>query len=235
MKKTIGVVLADSMEFLPFLKIAEEYNAETKIRRGNKSASFTLKDGDNEVEIIGVECGVGKVCAATATAFLIGDDKADIILNAGLSGAVSKLRREDIVAGESFVECDYDLTAIGYALGEKPDKQPNMTFADEKLLSYAKEIDGIKFAKLGTGDVFLTESEKKNLFKETFGISAFDMETAAIGFACVKGGVPMLSIRKISDDADDASVSDYREMNNKAEDHLCRIIIEIAKKILSDM
>ena len=235
MKKIIGVVLADSMEYLPFLRMAEEFNAQKCIRRGNQSASFTLKNGDNEVEIIGVECGVGKVCAATATAFLIGDDKADVILNAGLSGAVSQLRREDIVAGESFVECDYDLTAIGYALGEKPDEQTNITFPDEKLMAYAAEIEGIKTAKLGTGDIFLTDSERKKLYKETFGISAFDMETAAIGFACHKAGVPMLSLRKISDDADDSSMDDYREMNNKAEDHLCRLILEIAKKILRDI
>ncbi len=185
-------------------------------------------------DVVIVKSGIGKVNAASATAFLIGDDKADIILNAGLSGAVQKLRREDMIAVESYVECDYDLTAIGKPLGVKADGQKYIYSADEKLMSYALMSEGIISAKAGTGDIFLTDKVKKELYKDTFGIESFDMESAAIAGVCDKCGIPMLSLRKISDDADDASVEDYREMNNRQESCLTELLANIFSRILED-
>ncbi len=235
MKKTVGILFADTMEYGPFLQWAKENAHMEKIRRGNESCSVTLTKGDNSLEIIGVRCGIGKTNAASATAFLISDDKADYILNAGLSGAVQRLKREDMVAAESFVECDFDMTAIGRPLGVKPDGQEYIYYSDEKLLSYAMMSKGIIKAKTGTGDLFLTDSVRKNLYKETFGIDAFDMETAAIATVCHKCGVPMLSLRKISDDADDCSVEDYREMNERQESCLTELLVNIFTRILDDM
>lgn len=234
MKKNIGIVFADSMEYSPFLAFAKEKDGKEFILRGNDAVCFTLTKGDRELEITGVKCGIGKVNAASATSFLISDRGADFILNAGLSGAVHSLRREDMVAAESYVECDYDLSAIGYPLGVKPDGQNYIYKADEKLLGYALESQGIIKAKTGTGDIFLTDSAKKTLFYETFGVEAFDMETAAIAGVCDKCGIPMLSLRKISDDADDCSVEDYREMNEREEACLTELLEKIILRLLDD-
>ena len=234
MNKTIGILFADTMEYEPFLQWAKEKNAEETDRRGNASCSLTLSRNGRVLNIIGVRCGIGKVNAASATAFLIADDKADIILNAGLSGAVQKLRREDMVAVETYVECDYDLTAIGKPLGVKADGQKYIYTADERLMGYALMSDGIIKAKAGTGDIFLTDKAKKELYRDTFGIESFDMETAAIAGVCDKSGVPMLSLRKISDDADDASVEDYREMNNRQESCLTELLVNVFERIIDD-
>ncbi len=234
MNKTVGILFADTMEYGPFLQWAKEKGCIEKERRGNDSCSFTLKKNERSLDVIGVRCGIGKVNAASATAFLIGDDKADIILNAGLSGAVQKLRREDMIAVETYVECDYDLTAIGKPLGVKADGQKYIYSADEKLMSYALMSEGIIKAKAGTGDVFLTDKARKELYRNTFGIESFDMETAAIAGVCDKCGVPMLSLRKISDDADDASVEDYREMNDRQEACLTELLVNIFSRILND-
>ena len=78
----------------------------------------------------------------------------------------------------------------------------------------------------------MTDPVRKNEYNDTFSITAFDMETAAIGAVCFKNDIAFLSIRKISDDADDASVEDYREMNNRQEAVLSQIIFEIIKQIL---
>lgn len=234
MKKTIGILFADTMEYGPFLQWAKEKTCEEEERRGNDSCSLTISDGDRELHIIGVRCGIGKVNASSATAFLIGEDKADIILNAGLSGSVQKLRREDMIAVETYVECDFDMTAIGRDLGVKPDGQKYIYSADEKLISYALMSEGIIKAKAGTGDIFLTDKTKKELYRDTFGIESFDMETAAIAGVCDKCGVPMLSLRKISDDADDASVEDYREMNNRQEACLTELLVNILNRIIAD-
>ena len=234
LKKTVGYVIADSMEYLPFTQVAKEYNGQTSIRRGNESTSIVLTDGKNELELIAVKCGVGKTNAASATAFLIADEKADYIINAGLSGGISSVRRGDIVAGSSYTECDFDLSPFGLKLGQKADGQPSVYFADETLLELVKQVDpDIKVGKLGTGDFFLSDTDKKENLKQIFDLTAFDMETGAIGSVCQKNNVPMLSIRKISDDAGDTSGDDYQEMNNRAEDHLAKIVIELCKKILA--
>ena len=234
MNKTIGILFADTMEYGPFLQWAKEQGATEENRRGNDSCTVTLTSGDRKIDIIGVRCGIGKVNAASATAFLIADDKVDMILNAGLSGAVQKLRREDMIAVETYVECDYDLTAIGKPLGVKADGQKYIYEADEKLMAYALQSEGIIKAKAGTGDIFLTDKVRKELYRDTFGIESFDMETAAIAGVCDKSGVPMLSLRKISDDADDASVEDYREMNNRQEACLTELLVNIFGRILAD-
>lgn len=236
MTKTVGVIFADTMEYAPFLDWVKANNSfeETQLF-GNDSVELSITNKENCLKIIGVKCGIGKVNAAAATAYLIGSKGADIILNAGLSGAVSGLKREDMVAGESYIECDFDLTAIGYAPGEKCDGQKSLLFADEKLLSYALESEGIIKAPCGTGDLFLSDKEKKEYFKKTFSVKSFDMETGAIASVCDKAGIPMLSLRKISDDADDSSVDDYREMNDRKESCLTELLVNIFYRILKDM
>lgn len=234
MNKKVGVIFADLMEYGPFLKWAEDKSPVMKTRQGNDSCQVKLEEKGRALEIIGVRCGIGKVNAASAAAFLIGEDKVDMILNAGLSGAIEGLRREDMVAVESYVECDYDLRAIGRALGEKGDGQKSLYFADEKLMEYALMSEGIIKAKAGTGDIFLADKEKKELYRDTFGIHCFDMESAAIASVCDKSSVPMLSLRKISDDADDGSAESYTEMNNRQEDCLTQLLENIFLRILRD-
>lgn len=235
MKKTVGILFADTMEYGPFLQWAKENSAKEEERHGNARCSLTMTKGEAILEVVAVRCGVGKSNAASATAFLIGEDKADYILNAGLSGAVQKLRREDMVAVESYVECDFDLTAIGYGLGVKANGQKYIYSADKKLMEYALMSEGIVKAKAGTGDIFLTDKARKDLYKETFDIDCFDMETAAIAAVCDKCGVPMLSLRKISDDADDCSAEDYREMNERQESCLTELVVNILGRVLEDM
>ncbi len=230
MIRKIGILFADSMEYLPFLNLATERGGSQVLRRGNRSVGFSVPSKSGRVMLIGVECGIGKVCAASAAAFLIADDRVDYIFNAGLSGAISGVRRGDIVAGSSFVECDFDLTALGLPLGEKFGGAPFIYDADPTLLAMAK-TDDIKVGRLGTGDVFLSDPERKELFRKTFDLTAFDMETAAIAGVCSRCGVPFLSLRQISDDADDTSGEAYREMNDRAEDHLVRRLLDIAAQI----
>lgn len=232
MTKTIGILFADSMEYSPFLDWAKENGCTEVTRRGNDSCELTMTKGESTIKVIAVRCGIGKVNAASATAFLISDDKADYILNAGLSGAVQKLKREDMIAVDTFVECDFDLTAIGYEPGVKPDGQEYIYHSDEKLMSYALMSRGIIKSNAGTGDIFLTDKVKKNYYKKCFNIESFDMETAAIAGVCHKCKVPMLSLRKISDDADDCSVNDYKEMNDKQETCLTELLVNILNRIL---
>ncbi|MBQ8210826.1 MAG: 5'-methylthioadenosine/S-adenosylhomocysteine nucleosidase [Clostridia bacterium] len=222
----IGFVIADDNEYKPFLDFALAQDGKEEKRRSRDSVSFTY----NNRELIAVKAGIGKVNAATTAAFLIADDKVDIILNFGLSGAITTHCKNDIVAGSSYIECDFDLTAIGYELGKKP-QETYIYKADKALFDAAMTIDGVTEAVCGCGDIFLADPVKKNLYKETFGITEFDMETGAVASVCHDAGVPFLAIRQISDTADDAAVESYRELNDKCEITLTNIIMQLLEKI----
>ena len=234
MNKTVGIIFADDMEYAPFEEYAEKINAVKSMRRGNESLEYTIKEGGNELKVIAVKSDMGKVNAAFATGMLIADDKVDFILNAGLSGAISGCKREDLVVGTSYIECDFDLTPIGYKPAEKCKGKPYLYEADSKLQELALMSIGLNKCKLGTGDFFLTDNERKTLYKNTFGINAFDMETGAIAAVCNKCNIPFLSVRKISDDADDDAMTEYREMNNKQESCLTEVLCNILSRMVKD-
>lgn len=224
--KTIGVLIADEYEYLPFCDFVKEYSPVKSTRRSRESIEFML-DGKR---VIAVKCGIGKVTAAASTAFLIADEHCDVIINEGLSGAVSRFSVGDVVAGSTCRECDFDLTALGYKPGENPSK-PYLHYADGELLEKALNIPGIHAAVLGSGDLFLTDSVKKKFFASTFGTEVFDMESAAIASACEQAGVPFLVLRKLSDSADDEATASYREMNERQEIALAEITMSIIKEL----
>ena len=102
---TIGLVFADSMEYSPFEKFVTQNGEFEKFSLyGDEGISTRLTKGDKNIFIKAVKAGNGKVNAAGATANLIAEFKTDMILNAGLSGAVYGVKREDFVAGTSLRE-----------------------------------------------------------------------------------------------------------------------------------
>lgn len=205
----IGFVIADENEYIPFLAFAKENNAKESVRRNKESVEFSYAGKD----IVAVKCGIGKVNGAAAAAFMIADDKVDAVISFGLSGAISGLSKNDIVAGTTYTECDFDLTAIGYPMGKKP-QDVYVYEADKNLLEAALKIDGIKTAACGCGDLFLADKTKKDLYKEIFNINEFDMETGAEASVCHDAGIPFLAIRQVSDTADDTAADSYRELND---------------------
>ncbi len=227
----IGFVIADNYEYDPFKKFAGEFNPTEFKALKNNGIKFNFNE---KIEIVAMECGIGKVNAALATLWLIKEENVDMILNVGLSGAIQNVQKGFIVAGEEYIECDFDLTAIGYELGVKPD-QEYIYSADSSLLEKVKKCSVDYTGRLGTGDIFLADSALKAKYRDTFGICAFDMETGAIAAVCHKAEVPFLAIRKISDDCDENAVENYKELNNKKEVHLSEVAREIIEKLSESM
>ncbi len=153
--------------------------------------------------------GIGKVNAAIGATLALNFDKFDGVINTGWSGAVSGVFKGDIIVSDSCVECDFDLTPIGRLPGQKPGQEEYVYICNNALYNAARSVEGFKHGKLGTGDFFLTDKERRERYKEIFSINAFDMESGALGAACYLLNIPFVSIRKISDSADDVGVEDY--------------------------
>lgn len=175
--------------------------------------------------------GIGKVNAAMGAAIALDCDKFDGVINTGWSGAVSEVFKGDIIVSDSCVECDFDLTPIGRLPGQKPGQEEYIYKCDNPLYKAACSVEGFKHGNLGTGDFFLTDKALGEKYKKLFNINAFDMESGALGAVCYPLGVPFVSIRKISDNADDVSVTEYSDSLASDVTAFSDIILKVLEKL----
>ena len=220
----LGLVIADDMEFAPVEQKSKLYNGQSFNLCGDKAVKFETVCGNI---IVAVLCGTGKVNAAGATAALICKERPDCIINLGLSGAIKGVYKNDIVICDKLLEHDFDLSPLGYEVGVKPQKT-YIYEADKDLFErFTNKFSAIKPCTFVTGDMFVSSKEKKDYIIDKFGGGCCDMESAAVASVCYKMAVPFVSIRKLSDDADDNAPDTYRESNNLKEDVLINMIISL--------
>ncbi len=204
------------MKYLVLIADIDEFNPCKESMGDIVKREYTVKHMPafdfeyNNHQCTAVCFGIGKVNAALGAALALCEGDYDGVINTGWSGAVSGVLKGDIIVSDSCVECDFDLTPIGRLPGQKPGQAEYIYKCDNALYNAAVSIKGFKHGNLGTGDFFLTDAERRNKYKELFRISAFDMESGALGAVCYLLDVPFVSIRKISDGADDVGVDDYQ-------------------------
>ncbi|MBR0465992.1 MAG: 5'-methylthioadenosine/S-adenosylhomocysteine nucleosidase [Clostridia bacterium] len=223
--KKIGVVIADIEEYTPLTKIAREI--KDRFIFGIKGVEFKVGDSD----VYAAFCGIGKVNAATAAAFLVSYG-AEIILNYGLSGGISGVKKGELIVPTTFIEHDFDLTGIGYKPSEKP-WQDYIYKADEKLSNI---IGHTLSAKVGStavcGDSFICDDETRRHLRENFKANSCDMETAAIASVCHRANIPFATLRRISDNAGEDAGTDYRELNNNEGETLVASFVKALEAIV---
>ncbi len=200
------VLIADIDEFNP-CKNALGDLVKKEYKMGHLNAfDFSYNNHD----ITAVCFGIGKVNAAIGATLTLSKNTYDAVINTGWSGAVSGVKKGEIIVADSCVECDFDLTPIGRLPGQKPGQDEYIYNCDSELAKKVKAIDGFTHGKLGTGDFFLTDNVRRDKYKELFDIKSFDMESGALAAACyLLGNIPFVSIRKISDNADDVATDEY--------------------------
>ena len=218
--KKIGVVVADADEYRPLAFAVKGFKSADYSGIGIKGVRFFC----GNAEIVCLHSGIGKVNAACAAAHLI-DCGCELILNFGLSGGISGVRRGEIVLPEKFLEHDFDLTGIGYKPCEKPGQK---YIYDADSFVRVKLSEALKTSLGGTavcGDRFVCDDGYRIFLRDTFGAVSCDMETGAIAAVCDKSGIPFASIRRISDDAGSDSYSSYTEMNTNEGASLTEIFL----------
>lgn len=227
----VGIIVADVDEYEPFAQTIEKGDFCDCSFLGRKAHKFNIKTEKGQATVISILCGIGKVNAAACAMHLV-DIGCDIIINYGLSGGVSGICKGEISAPDRFLEHDFDLSAIGYKLCEKP-LQKYIYSADKKLMEVAKKV--IPDLKIGTavsGDHFICDDAVRESLKKNFSAMSCDMETAAIAYVCEFSNTPFLALRRISDDAGSDATDSYREMNTSGETLLSDYIIEIIKEYI---
>lgn len=210
-----GIVIADDGEFRPLAETAKTMEGFTAGReRGREFVTFLTPAGS---QVKAVCCGIGKVNAATATAFLLAEGYT-FIVNAGFSGSVSgEVRRAFIVATGSF-EADFDLTPLGYEEFRKPAQECFYSVPRWVVSAAKKALPGAVTAPVACGDLFLTDAARGAHLNRDYGVVAFDMESGAVASVCHHSQRPFLVLRQVSDGADENAPKEYGDNSLMAND-----------------
>lgn len=223
----IGIIIADNDEYSPFVEAVSKYSPQEYKYFNRAAISFGLL----RAKVICINCGIGKVNAAIAAAHLC-DAGATYILNFGLSGGISGVRKGETVVPDMFLEHDFDLTGIGFKPCEKPG-QKYMYSADKRLSNIALSVLGnVPRGTAVSGDRFICNSSDRDFLSSTFSATSCDMETAAIAAACDMAEVPFLSIRRVSDDAGEDAYSSYSDMNVNDGMTLAQVFLKVLNVIV---
>ncbi len=178
-------------------------------------------------EIILAKSGVGKVCAAINTQYIIDKFNPDYIINTGVAGAIAQeLEVGDIVIATSLVQHDFDATALGYVKGYActggDNQKPTYFYTDEKLINAFEKAVGsvhtvskIHKGLIATGDMFIGTPDKKSELRSLFNAMAAEMESSAIAQCANSNNVPCLVVRTISDLADCTANKPFAEVEKQ--------------------
>ncbi|MBR1891883.1 MAG: 5'-methylthioadenosine/adenosylhomocysteine nucleosidase [Clostridia bacterium] len=181
--------------------------------------------------VVIVQCGIGKVNAATCAQLIIDRFGADVVINTGVAGSLdNRINIGDIVVSTDAVEHDFDVTALNYAPGEIPGM--NSVFAaDENMIARALEAvkesapDIAAFTgRVCSGDRFIASKDERNRIIRLFGGTCCEMEGAAIAHVCSLNQTPFVVIRAISDKADDSEEVSYVEFEHAAAERCANIV-----------
>ncbi len=229
----IAIIVADKDEYKPLAECIENGEYEEYSFLGRKGHKFNISTDKGKADVYSLLCGIGMINAAAAAAHFV-TIGCDVILNYGLSGGISGIKRGELCLGTTFFEHDFDLTGIGYKPYEKP-SQVYIYKSDERLNGLMQTlIPDVKTGTAVSGDSFICDKAVRDTLIKDFSAMSCDMETAAIAYVCNFSDIPFLALRRISDDAGDTATDSYREMNNRAEALLSDIILGFIPLIIDN-
>ena len=183
-------------------------------------------------KLINVCSGIGKVNAAMCTQTAIDNFSPDCVINAGIAGGMNNaIKVCDIVVSSEVLPHDVD----PHLLRDYP-PYCCVFKADEKLIEAAEKATAELGAKsfrgrVVSGEQFVTNSEIKAGIQEAFAPFAIDMESAAVGHCCFLNKTPFVTVRCISDNADDDGDMSYDEFEKIAAKRVAAIVIKMTESL----
>lgn len=229
----IGIIGAMELE-------VKELKETMKVSEITKKANMEFYEGTlNNIPVVIVQCGIGKVNAALCTQILADLFQVTHIINTGVAGSLNaKLDIGDILISRDALHHDMDVTIFGYQPGEVPQMGRREFPADERLAQLAKEVcekvNPEIHAILGrvvSGDQFISGNEiKEKLINEYQGDCA-EMEGASIAHGAYLNNIPFVIIRAISDKADNSAEMDYPAFEAAAAKHSAALVKELVQHV----
>jgi adenosylhomocysteine nucleosidase len=218
--KTIGIIGAMPSE-LKDIQNAQENPVKKEI------SGYTFCESTHGANrIVTVCCGIGKVNAACCTQLLIDRFGVEKIINTGIAGGMKAgIRVCEVVISTSVLPHDLD----AHFLKDYPPYCGEFE-ADARLQETARVICeemGIisHSGRIVSGDAFITDTAVKTALTEKYDPYAVDMETAAVGQCAWRSNIPFVSVRCISDLADDEGAMSYDQFEKLAAQRVAAIVM----------
>jgi 5'-methylthioadenosine/S-adenosylhomocysteine nucleosidase len=191
--------------------------------KNKKKLSMLTK---NKILVAAVSAGIGKINCAAAAQRMISELRCDIIIDSGSAGALDeKCSCGDIVFAVNSYEHDI-LHEPGFNNLKKELSSSTImksVLAKEKSRSIFNEFSRLINEKNGcevfagdcaSGEKNVNSKKMKETLKTKFNGIICNWETSAVLKTANLCGVPCLSIRTISDSADENMMSDYKKNAN---------------------
>ena len=209
--ETIGIIGAMDEEVASLRASIE--NPQTAVITGMEFCSGKL-DG---IDVVVVQCGVGKVNAGICANTLINLFGCTRIINTGVAGSLdAQIDIGDIVVSTDAVQHDFTAEAVGFAKGEIPYTGMYAFPADEAMRKAAVEAActvapevHVFEGRVCSGDQFIASKEQKEKIISDFNGVCCEMEGGAVAQVCYLNNIPFVIIRAISDKADDSEEMNY--------------------------
>ena len=177
-------------------------------------------------KIINSCCGIAKVNAALCTQTAIDNFKPDYVINTGIAGGMNAAVKVcDVVISTEVLPHDLDL----HFLNDYP-PYCGIFKSDEMLMNIAEKVCG-EFnvnsfrGRIVSGEAFISSNEVKKSIQERFDPYA----VAAVGHCCYLNEMPYVSVRCISDNADDEGAMSFDEFEKIAAKRVAEIVLRMTE------
>ena len=215
----LGIIVAEQEEYNAIVKIINEHESKNVY-----GLEFIVGYIEN-VKIVLVRAGVGKVNAARTAQILIDRFDIDYVLNVGSAGSVNdELNIGDVIVARAF----------GRDKGFIPDVGKYFE-SDEKLFDKLINLNisniNFKSGVIASGDQFITNIDLKNSIASEFNADCVEMEGGAVAQVCHMAGKAFCIIRAISDKPNGNNNIDFNEFLKLASEKCAKIVYELIKNI----
>lgn len=224
---------------------AMQVEVETlKTRMGNpvetKRAGMEFCEGELEgLNVVVVQCGVGKVNAAMCAQILCDCFGVTHIVNTGVAGSLkTELDIGDLVISQDAMHHDFDVNYPGYPTGQVPGLDVLSFPADEMLVrcayTAAETVNPghTRLGRVASGDQFISsKAQKEKIIADTQAFCT-EMEGAAIAHTAYRNGIPYVILRAISDKADDSAQMDYPTFEAIAAHRCADVTLHMARALV---
>ncbi len=224
--KTIGIIGAMPSELADIRNVLND--AVVKTYAGYDFYICTYKDK----LIINACCGIAKVNAALCTQVMIDKFDVDAIINTGVAGGMNnKVKVCDIVISDAVCSHDLELRLL-----ENYPPYHSMFEADVNLIKAVGEVCNEKkipnhVGRIVSGEAFVSDNKLKEDICTRLTPLAVDMETAAVGQCAYRNNIPFVSVRCISDNADDEGEMSFDEFEKIAAKTVAEIVLDTIEKL----
>lgn len=230
--KKLGIIGAMQVEVEILLGKME--NRQERVIAGSTFHTGTLEG----LDVVVVQCGVGKVNAALCAQILCDCFGVTHLVNTGIAGSLNPaLDIGDLVVSTDAMYHDFDCTHFGYPYGRVPGMDVTAFPADEALSDFAfaaaeqANPGHTRRGRIASGDRFVAEkSVKEQIIAATGGLCT-EMEGAAIAQTAYRNAVPFVILRAISDKADDSAQMDYPTFERQAAYRCAEVTCRLAEKL----